>query len=152
MGNRAGEVSIGTRCVPSASGGADGWTFNHNHIHHLHLSLPRQLFSFAHWLARQRYHSSEAVAMDFTLRCNSLKCRASLTDRALVTTCRSALLGLTKPCTLHRRSVLLTSHPQATSFAWTVPSLSGSPPLTGLRYARPVRLSSQTKTMLPSRV
>ena len=28
-------------------------------------------------------------AMDFSLRCNSLKCRVQLTDRAIVTTCRS---------------------------------------------------------------
>ena len=27
--------------------------------------------------------------MDFTLRCNSLKCRTQLTERAVVTTCRS---------------------------------------------------------------
>jgi len=31
------------------------------------------------------------VAMDFTLRCNSLKCRRALNDRAVVTTCRLSL-------------------------------------------------------------
>ena len=42
--------------------------------------------------------------MDFTLRCNSLKCRAQLTDRAVVTTCShvfcvpcSESLGLASP-------------------------------------------------------
>ena len=30
-------------------------------------------------------------AMDFTLRCNSLKCRRALNDRAVVTTCRLSL-------------------------------------------------------------
>ena len=29
--------------------------------------------------------------MDFALRCNNLKCRAQLTDRAVVTTCRYEL-------------------------------------------------------------
>lgn len=32
--------------------------------------------------------SRASNAMDFSLRCNSLKCRAQLTDRAVVTTCR----------------------------------------------------------------
>lgn len=58
-------------------------------------SASKQLLSTVHsllhsWSTRCSTHPSARAAMDFELRCNDLKCRTKLHDRAVVTTCRSA--------------------------------------------------------------
>lgn len=68
--------------------------------------LERQSY-FPHWLRHkskitlaietcESLQSSQAT-MDAPLRCNSLKCRQRLADRAVVTTCRLVMRCLPKP-------------------------------------------------------
>ena len=81
-----------------------------------------------------RYHGHHLRAMDFSIRCNSLKCRAQLAEQAVVTTCRYVLLSpILQTLTWMQSHLLL----ELCRYAWPVKHESSSTYLSSMQHSPP---------------